>query len=135
MIYEIEAFEVGARAGHHVRDILEQLLEDSSIAFLVLTGEDEMADQKMRARQNVIHETGLFQGRLGFSKAIVLLENGVEEFSNLDGIQHITFERATLMGFLEISWRSLKENSTDHLTTSGSPQAPKRLPTAQYIFM
>ena len=38
--YKVEAFEVGARAGHQVRDILEDLLESSSIAFLVLTGEE-----------------------------------------------------------------------------------------------
>jgi hypothetical protein len=96
--YKVEAFEVGARAGHQIRDILEDLLEKSSLAFLVLTGEDEMVDQQIRARQNVIHETGLFQGRLGFSKAIVLLENGVEEFSNLHGIQHIPFEKDHISG-------------------------------------
>jgi predicted nucleotide-binding protein len=69
------------------------MLTESSLAFLVLTGEDETADQCLRARQNVIHETGLFQGKLGFSRAIVLLEEGVEEFSNLAGIQHISFPK------------------------------------------
>ena len=87
----VVAFESGARAGHHIRDILDEMLTESSLAFLVLTGEDETADQCLRARQNVIHETGLFQGKLGFSRAIVLLEEGVEEFSNLAGIQHISF--------------------------------------------
>jgi hypothetical protein len=32
------------------------------------------------------HEVGLFQGRLGFEKAIVLLEDGCEEFSNIKGL-------------------------------------------------
>jgi predicted nucleotide-binding protein len=89
----VVAFESGARAGHHIRDILDEMLTESSLAFLVLTGEDETADQCLRARQNVIHETGLFQGKLGFSRAIVLLEEGVEEFSNLAGIQHISFPK------------------------------------------
>jgi len=80
--YDIVTFEAGARAGHHIRDILEELLDQSSLAFLVLTGEDETADGRLRARQNVIHEAGLFQGRLGFAKAVVLLEEGVEGFSN-----------------------------------------------------
>ena len=30
----------------------------------------------VKARMNVIHEVGLFQGRLGFERAIVLLEEG-----------------------------------------------------------
>ena len=85
------AYEIGERAGHTIRDILEEMLSSSSIAFLVMTGEDETADGGLRARQNVIHETGLFQGRLGFAKAIVLLEDGVEEFSNIHGVQQIRF--------------------------------------------
>jgi predicted nucleotide-binding protein len=36
---------------------------------------------------------GLFQGRLGFTKAIVLLEEGTEEFSNIHGVQQIRFPR------------------------------------------
>jgi predicted nucleotide-binding protein len=91
--YKVEAYEVGARAGHTIRDILEDMLGKASFACLVLTAEDEMADGKMHARQNVIHETGLFQGRLGFSRAIVLLEDGTEEFSNIYGVQQIRFSK------------------------------------------
>ena len=47
-----------------------------------MTGETEDIDGNLHARDNVIHETGLFQGRLGFRKAIVLLEDCVAEFSN-----------------------------------------------------
>lgn len=71
---KIEAYESGARAGHTIRDILEEMVTKSSFALLVLTGEDEQADGTHRARQNVIHEAGLFQGRLGFPRAIILLE-------------------------------------------------------------
>lgn len=91
--FKVEAFETGARAGHTIRDILEELVDKSSFALMVLTGEDEQSDGTLRARQNVIHEAGLFQGRLGFSKAIILLEDGVEEFSNLHGVQHIKFAK------------------------------------------
>lgn len=93
---QIEAYETGARAGHAIRDILEEMVSKSSFAVLVLTGEDEQADGGLRARQNVIHETGLFQGRLGFSRAILLLENGVEDFSNVHGIQHIEFSKGNI---------------------------------------
>jgi hypothetical protein len=59
----IEAFETGARAGHAIRDILDNMTKKSSLALLVLTGEDK-TETAVRARQNVIHECGLFQGRV-----------------------------------------------------------------------
>ena len=91
--YRVEAYEAGARAGHTIRDILESMLESSSFALLVLTKEDATSDGGIRARQNVIHETGLFQGKLGFSRAIVLLEEGTEHFSNISGIEQLRFTK------------------------------------------
>lgn len=85
--FAVEAYEVGARAGHAIRDILEHMLSKSSIAFLVMTGEDKDEHGNPRARQNVIHELGLFQGHLGFARAVVILEEGTDEFSNIHGIQ------------------------------------------------
>lgn len=90
---KIEAYETGARAGHSIRDILDDMIKKSSFALLVLTGEDEQASGESRARQNVIHEAGLFQGRLGFSRAILLLEKDVENFSNVQGVQYIEFSK------------------------------------------
>jgi predicted nucleotide-binding protein len=58
-----------------------------------MTGEDAMDDGSIRARSNVIHEAGLFQGRLGFARAIILLEEGTEEFSNIHGIEQIRFSK------------------------------------------
>ena len=91
--YKVEAFESGARAGHAIRDIMERMLSNSTFAILVYTRDDHVGDGKYRARQNVVHETGLFQGRLGFSRAVALREDGVEDFSNLAGIQEIRFEK------------------------------------------
>jgi len=70
---------------------LAEMLDDAGIAFLVLTAEDERTDGAVVARQNVVHEAGLFQGRLGFTRAIVLLEEGCEEFSNIAGLGQIRF--------------------------------------------
>jgi predicted nucleotide-binding protein len=61
-----------------------------------MTGDDETAEGQHRARQNVVHEIGLFQGRLGFSRGIVLLEQGVGEFSNLQGIQQIRYSKGNI---------------------------------------
>jgi len=92
----VECFESGERAGHTVRDILDRLSEDASLAFLILTGEDKTQDNQIRARQNVIHEVGLFQGRLGFDRGIILVESGVEMPSNFDGIQQIRFRKGRI---------------------------------------
>jgi predicted nucleotide-binding protein len=89
--FETSAYEVGARAGHWIRDILESLLTDASFAILVMTAEDQTAANGVRARQNVVHELGLFQGKLGFARAIVVNERGVELFSNIDGLQRVEF--------------------------------------------
>jgi len=88
---EVVAYETGARAGHTIRDILDEMMIKSSFAVLVMTAADEQADGSMSARPNVIHEVGLFQGKLGFNKAIVALEKGTNLFSNLDGIQQLRF--------------------------------------------
>ncbi|QTH12516.1 nucleotide-binding protein [Pseudomonas corrugata] len=70
---------------------LTQMLESAAVAFVVMTAEDEQVDGTMEARTNVIHEVGLFQGRLGFTKAIILLEEGCQEFSNIQGLGQIRF--------------------------------------------
>jgi predicted nucleotide-binding protein len=80
---------------------LTQLLDNAGIALLILTAEDEQADGSVVARQNVIHEAGLFQGRLGFTRAIVLLEDGCEEFSNINGLGQIRFPAGKINGAFE----------------------------------
>jgi predicted nucleotide-binding protein len=92
---EVVAYETGARAGHVIRDILDGMTKEASIALLVMTGEDKTADG-IRARQNVIHECGLFQGRLGFDRAILIVERGVELASNLQGIQRLDFRKGPI---------------------------------------
>jgi predicted nucleotide-binding protein len=92
---EVISYETGARAGHTIRDILDSMSKRSSFALLVLTGEDK-TEEGLRARQNVIHECGLFQGRLGFDRAILIVEDGVQLASNFDGIQQLRFKRGRI---------------------------------------
>jgi len=94
--YPVISFETGARAGHAIRDVLENMLSSSDFAVLVMTGEDEIIDGRVRARQNVVHEAGLFQGRLGFTRAIALVEEEVETFSNIEGIAQIRFKPGSI---------------------------------------
>jgi predicted nucleotide-binding protein len=94
----IEAYEIGAQAGLTVKEVLSAKLASSSFALLVFTGEDRDARGGMHARENVIHELGLFQGHLGWQKAIVLLEEGVKEFSNILGVTQIRFTKGHIEG-------------------------------------
>lgn len=80
---------------------LIQMMDEASVAFIILTAEDEQADGKMHARMNVIHEAGLFQGRLGFTKSILLLEEGCEEFSNIHGLGQIRFPEGKISAVFE----------------------------------
>ena len=75
---------------------LSEMLDAAACAFVIMTAEDEQADGRVQARMNVIHEVGLFQGRLGFTKAIVLLEEGCEEFSNIQGLGQIRFPKGNI---------------------------------------
>jgi len=80
---------------------LSEMLDAAAIAFLVMTAEDEMADGALQARMNVVHEAGLFQGRLGFMRAIVLLEDGCDQFSNIDGLGQIRFPQGNISAAFE----------------------------------
>ena len=64
---------------------LSEMLDAAAVAFVIMIAEDETSEGKLQARMNVIHEVGLFQGRLGFTRGIVMLEEGCEEFSNVQG--------------------------------------------------
>ena len=79
---------------------LKEMLESCCIAFLIMTGEDEHKDGTLHARENVIHEVGLFQAQLGYEKAIILREEGCEIFSNIDGITYISFPKGNIEGSL-----------------------------------
>ena len=93
---EYEEFNRISPAGKATSNRLKEMLEESCMAFLIMTGEDEQADGSLRARDNVIHEVGLFQGKLGFERAIILLEDDCEDFSNIHGITHIPFPKGKI---------------------------------------
>jgi predicted nucleotide-binding protein len=93
---QLDEFNSVPVAGIPTTTRLSELLDAAAFAFLVMTGEDEQLDGKIRARENVVHEAGLFQGRLGFDRAIVLLEEGCEEFSNIHGLGQIRFPKGNI---------------------------------------
>jgi len=91
-----EEFSRQSPAGYTTQQRLFEMLDRTSFAFIVMTAEDERKDGGIQARANVIHEAGLFQAGLGFSRAIILLEDGCEPFSNIAGLTHIGFPKSSI---------------------------------------
>ena len=96
-----DEFNREAVAGFTTFERLSLMLSDAKFAFLILTAEDEHLDQSLHARENVVHEVGLFQGRLGPKKAIILLEAGCKEFSNIVGLSQIHFPKGYISAAFE----------------------------------
>ena len=71
---------------------LEQVSECCDFAVILMTKDDFQRDGGVRARQNVVHEIGFFQGKYGRNKVVLIAESGVELFSNISGIIRLTFE-------------------------------------------
>lgn len=90
-ISDVNYFEKDSHVGRSIADALSDFRKETNFAIVVMTAEDEMPNNTKRTRQNVIHEIGFFQGKLGFEKVAILKQDGVESFSNIDGIQYIPF--------------------------------------------
>ena len=88
-------------AGRTNIERLSEMLNESAFAVIVMTAEDEQSDGRFHARMNVVHEAGLFQGRLGFTRAIVLIEEGCEGFSNIEGLGQIRFPKGKIAAAFE----------------------------------
>ena len=97
----VEEFNSVSVAGKPITTRLEEILASAGFAFLIMTAEDEQPDGTYHPRLNVVHEAGLFQGRLGFSKAIILLEDTCGEFSNLSGLGQIRFPKGNISAIFE----------------------------------
>jgi hypothetical protein len=101
-------------AGYSTKERLEQMLNKASFAFIVMTAEEERLGGTLHARDNVIHELGLFQGRLEFKRAIILLEEGCAEFSNIVGLVQIRFPKGNIMAKSEEIRKVLERELSSH---------------------
>lgn len=89
-------FNRGSAVGKIGFDRLMEMVNDAGIAILVMTGDDKLKNGKLHPRLNVVHEAGLFHSRLGNERVIILLEEGCEKFSNIDGITYIPFPKTKI---------------------------------------
>ena len=93
---DVEAWESKPRTGFGNIEVLKKILDQSGFAVIIVTGDDIYEDGSHRPRQNVVHEIGLFQGRLGFEKVALFVQEGVEGFTNLDGYQVVRFNGSNI---------------------------------------
>ena len=94
--FKVICYEIISTPGITIKNTLESMLERCSFALLIFTGKDIDNRGLIHARENVIHELGLFQGKLGFDNAIILLEEDVKEFSNIVGLNQIRFSKGNI---------------------------------------
>jgi len=93
------------------RSVLGKLDEETrkcTYAVIVMTGDDTNADGQAVARQNVLHEIGFLQARLGISAVCLLHEEGTELFSNIHGLVYVPFPKGTVEATFGIILRELK---------------------------
>jgi predicted nucleotide-binding protein len=87
----------------HLRDIV---WDEIHAAVIILSCDDLTSENKYRARQNVIFELGYCFGAFdslddrgvytGNDAMIIVAENGVELFSDIDGLKRIVYEKGKL---------------------------------------
>ena len=93
------------------RIILQNLIEESdncAYAVIIMTGDDTTTDEQTRARENVLHEIGYFQGKYGASKVCLLHEVGVNIPTNIQGVAYIPFPKEGIEAALGGLTRELK---------------------------
>lgn len=89
-VYSFESQSWGSRP---VTEALQDYLQRCTFAICVLTAEDTTTDGTPVARQNVIHEIGLFQGRHGFDRVLVLTEDGCASLPDTAEAHTVAFPR------------------------------------------
>jgi hypothetical protein len=118
---EVDEFNVYPTAGITTVDRLSQMLNRACFAILVVTAEDKQADGHFNPRLNVVHEIGLFQGRLGFQKSIIVKEKRAARFSNIDGLTYIPYAKGKIAGAFPEIEKALIRERVIHPSASAVP--------------
>jgi hypothetical protein len=89
--FDVATYESTARVGEPAMSVLERLGARCAFAILVHTAEVAGPDGSLHAGPNVIHETGMFQARLGTERALIVREATCQAFSNIAGLTERRF--------------------------------------------
>ena len=74
----VHSFESAPWGGRQIAEAISSYLDRCGLSVCVLTAEDFTRDGRKFARQNVIHEVGLFQGQHGLDSVVLLVEEGCD---------------------------------------------------------
>ncbi len=74
------------------------------MAVIVMTGDDDIGAGAPRARENVMHEIGFFQGKYGLERVCLLYEEGTNIPSNIHGLVYIPFPK----GYINATFGALQ---------------------------
>jgi hypothetical protein len=107
-------YENSSTVGESVHSVLDRMLAEASFAVLVHTAEFRDERGFLHASPNVIHETGLFQSRLGRSRALILRERGCQSFANIGGITQLNCAKG-----------NIREAFGDVVAAISGPQEPQ----------
>ncbi|MGV9313758.1 PfkB family carbohydrate kinase [Streptomyces sp. NPDC003691] len=111
-VYSFESNSWGSRP---VTEALQEYLQRCTFAICVMTAEDTTEEGLRIARQNVIHEIGLFQGRHGFDRVLVLAEEGCPSLPDESTARTATFPRhAVDKAFWHLD-RAMRESGFTHV--------------------
>lgn len=96
---EVVVLHEQANKGQTILEKFETHATTAAFAVVLLTADDvggvrDADDARPRGRQNVIFELGFFFGKLGRSRVVVLIGDGVERPSDIEGLVYIALDAA-----------------------------------------
>jgi hypothetical protein len=100
--FTVQSFPKAAATGDVPRDTVSRMLDASSAGIALLLHDEEIKSLRRRrdeadchvttrrSRPNVIHEMGLMQGKYGFDRVLLVMEDGLPGYdkpANIDGMR------------------------------------------------
>jgi len=92
------------------RTVLEKLYQEScncNSAVILMSGDDIDSDGTIKARENVLHEIGFFQGKYGLNRIILMHEEDVNIPSNIHGVVYTPFTKGNISASFALLQREI----------------------------
>jgi hypothetical protein len=86
--YELSSVTV---AEHDLAELMREHLAQCSFAICLLSATGRASAGHSRVDQKIVHQAGILQGRYGFGRVAMLVEEGCEMFSNIAGLIRLDF--------------------------------------------
>ncbi len=90
---KVKQCQASPSPGRYRIDDLVEFLDCCTFAILVYDSEHEAGESRQGRRERIAHEIGLFQGRLGFTRVVLLVPEGSRDSLCLDGVQRVIFRQ------------------------------------------